>query len=139
MESGASTCLEKDEELCMWRRGQISDRQMGLFFPYIYWDAYYRGYLLPNPGAMPVIEAMRRQAHEYRLVGRAESAGDIDSPAAGLPTFGMLLDTSRVYDRGISGLSTCWPLHHATEANSLTRNGPYPETQRYSSPPFPRR
>lgn len=30
----------------------------GLFYPYVYWDAYYRGYLVPNPDAMPVIEQL---------------------------------------------------------------------------------
>src|SRR5215204_5827753 len=113
----------------------------GLFYPYVYWDAYYKGYLYPNPDAMPVIELMSTNP----IVSRA-IAPELDELKARSVIDSVLYYTDFWNFVGYKLFFTVWnplvssptrPFYTARD-QYINTQGTYPEAQRYASPPFDR-
>lgn len=51
----------------------------GLFYPYVYWDAYYKGLLLPNEQALPVIETAAKTRTSAPPLEELKSRAMLDS------------------------------------------------------------
>jgi hypothetical protein len=107
----------------------------GLFTPYVYWDGYYRGYLLPNDQAMPLIETLSKSRTTAPPLDELRTRAALDS---------VLRFTDFWNAFGYNVLFTTWNYLVYPPAGQFVSprgqftdpQGSYPPTARYSSPPL---
>jgi len=107
----------------------------GIVYPYVYWDAYYKGYLYPNPDAMPLIEERAKIRTNSPTLEELKLRSALDS---------ALYFTDIWNAVGYNLFFTTWSyLVHppdgywfAPRAHFTDPQPGYPEEARYTQPPF---